>query len=228
MTTQRLLPVLAAGSLALALAGCATDDSTDATLSDVSPTTTQAADAESGAPAPAAPQSPEADAPAPEDSQPAEDHDAESTQNTDPAAAGNESCATAQLDIGLADEQGAAGSLLADITFTNTSSEPCTLHGFPGVSAVTNDDGTQLGAAAVRETGKEATTVTLQPGQSARAGLKMTNVGVLDPASCQPQTADGLRVYPPGETASAFIRVEGLEGCASDANYLSIQPVSAA
>ncbi|WP_185963211.1 MULTISPECIES: hypothetical protein [Corynebacterium] len=39
MTTQRLLPVLAAGSLALALAGCATDDSTDATLSDVSPTT---------------------------------------------------------------------------------------------------------------------------------------------------------------------------------------------
>ncbi|WP_339017320.1 hypothetical protein R3O64_03775 [Corynebacterium hesseae] len=36
MTTQRLLPVLAA-SLALVLTGCVTDDSTDGTLSAVSP-----------------------------------------------------------------------------------------------------------------------------------------------------------------------------------------------
>ena len=55
----------------------------------------------------------------------------------------------------------------------------------------------------------------------------MTVVGIMDPATCQPQSADGLRVYPPGETASAFIRVEGLQGCAGDANYLSVQPVTA-
>lgn len=226
MITQRLLSVLAAGSLALALAGCATDGSTDATLSDVSPTTTQAADAESGTSTPADPQSPDTDA---QDSGqiPPESGDSTETAHDTAQATAAVACATQQLDIRLSNEQGAAGSRLADITFTNTSSTPCTLKGFPGVSAVTNDDGTQLGPAAERESGQGTTTVTLAPGRSARAGLKMTNIGVLDPASCQPQAADGLRVYPPGETASAFIRISGFEGCAGDANYLSIQPVTA-
>lgn len=224
MTTQRLLPVLAA-SLALLLAGCATDDSTGATLSAVSPTT-QATSGESEAPAPAVPQEPDADSATVEQKPPETGENARSAQDTIPAAA-DSTCATKQLDISLANEQGAAGSRLADITFTNISGTPCTLLGFPGVSAVTNNDGTQLGAAAERESDQETTTITLAPGHSARAGLKMTNVGVLDPASCQPQAADGLRVYPPGETASAFIRISGLEGCAGDAHYLSIQPVTA-
>ena len=225
MITQRLLPVLAAGSFALALAGCATDDSPDATLSAVSPTA-QAASAESGASAPADPQAPDADA---QDSEqiPPESGDSTETARDTAQATADGACTTQLLDIGLSNAQGAAGSRLADITFTNTSSTQCTLKGFPGVSAVTNDDGTQLGPAAERESGQETTTVTLEPGHSARASLKMTNIGVLDPASCQPQAADGLRVYPPGETASAFIRVTGLEGCAGDANYLSIQPVTA-
>lgn len=224
MITQRLLPVLAAGSLALVLAGCATDDSTDATHSALSPTAQ--ATAQSEASAPMAPQSPDADAQDSGQIPPESGGSTETAHDTAQATAAV-ACATQQLDIGLSNEQGAAGSRLADITFTNTSSTPCTLHGFPGVSAVTNDDGTQLGAAAERETGQETTTITLAPGHSARAGLKMTNAGVLDPASCQPQAADGLRVYPPGETASAFIRIPGLEGCAGDANYLSIQPVTA-
>lgn len=219
MTTQRLLPVLAAGSLALALAGCVTDENTDAPLDATSPTTTQSADADSAGLVPTVQQTPDAD--------PADPGQGRPDTGTSAQAAANGTCSTEQLDIGLSNEQGAAGSRLADITFTNTSSEPCTLNGFPGVSAVTNDDGTQLGAAAERETGQATAPVTLEPGHTASASLKMTNVGVLDPASCQPQMADGLRVYPPGETASAFIRVEGLEGCAGDAHYLSIQPVTA-
>lgn len=218
MTTQRLLPVLAA-SLALVLAGCATDESTDAALDTASPNTTQPAGTESVGLVPADQQTPDAN--------PADPGQAQPDRGTTDQSTTNGTCATEQLDIGLSNEQGAAGSRLADITFTNTSSEPCTLNGFPGVSAVTNNDGTQLGAAAERESGQETTTITLAPGHSARAGLKMTNVGVLDPASCQPQAADGLRVYPPGETASAFIRISGLEGCAGDAHYLSIQPATA-
>lgn len=218
MTTQRLLPVLAA-SLALVLAGCATDESTDAALDTASPNTTQPAGTESVGLVPADQQTPDAN--------PADPGQAQPDRGTTDQSTTNGTCATEQLDIGLSNEQGAAGSRLADITFTNTSSEPCTLNGFPGVSAVTNNDGTQLGAAAERESDQETTTITLAPGHSARAGLKMTNVGVLDPASCQPQAADGLRVYPPGETASAFIRISGLEGCAGDAHYLSIQPATA-
>lgn len=234
MTTQRLLPVLAAGSLALVLTGCSSDDSTDATLSDVSPAPVspspnpddpahpQASDDTDAVSTPlASADSPASDASSSKATQ-------EDTAETVPASTEDGACATAQLDISLNNEQGAAGSRLADIVFTNTASDPCTLTGFPGVSAVTNDDGTQLGAAAERETGLPSTTVTLEPGQSARTGLKMTVVDVIDPATCQPQPADGLRVYPPGETASAFIRVEGLQGCAGEANYLSVQPVTPA
>ena len=213
MTTQRLISVLTAGSLALMVTGCSTDDGTDATLSDVSPITPASS-----------PDHPSVEAPSSETTK-------EDTEPTVHASTGNDNnngnCATSQLDISLTNEQGAAGSRLADILFTNAAGEPCSLTGFPGVSAVTNDDGTQLGRAAEREAGLDTATVTLNPGESARAGLKMTVVGIMDPATCQPQSADGLRVYPPGETASAFIRVEGLQGCAGDANYLSVQPVTA-
>lgn len=232
MTTQRLIPFLAAGSLALVLTGCSSDDSTDAPLSDVSPSPVSPSpnpddpahpqapdDADTVAAPPASAEDPASDASSSETIQ-------QGAADTVPASASDGACATAQLDISLNNEQGAAGSRLADIVFTNTAGNPCTLTGFPGVSAVTNDDGTQLGAAAERETGLPSTTVTLEPGQSARAGLKMTVVDVIDPATCQPQPADGLRIYPPGETASAFIRIEGLQGCAGEANYLSVQPVA--
>lgn len=212
MTTQRLISVLTAGSLALMVTGCSTDDGTDATLSDVSPITPVSS-----------PDDPSVEAPSSETTK--EDTEPTVHASTDNGT-GNSSCTTPQLDISLTNEQGAAGSRLADILFTNAAGEPCSLTGFPGVSAVTNDDGTQLGRAAEREAGLDTATVTLNPGESARAGLKMTVVGIIDPATCQPQSADGLRVYPPGETASAFIRVEGLEGCAGDANYLSVQPVT--
>ena len=133
-------------------------------------------------------------------------------------------CATSQLSTEIANEQGAAGSQLVDIVLTNTSGEECALTGFPGVSAVTGNDGTQLGPAAVRETGAKAATVTLAPGARARAGLKITNVGLLDAAACQPQDADGLRIYPPDNTDSLYVAVPGLQGCAGEVDILSVQP----
>ena len=135
-------------------------------------------------------------------------------------------CATSQLSAEITNEQGAAGSRLVDIVLTNTSGEECTLTGFPGVSAVTSNDGTQLGPAALRETGTEAATVTLAPGAQARAGLKITNVGLLDAAACQPQDADGLRIYPPENTDSLYVAVPGLQACAGEVDILSVQPIT--
>lgn len=135
-------------------------------------------------------------------------------------------CATSQLSTEITNEQGAAGSRLVDIVLTNTSDEECTLTGFPGVSAVTSNDGTQLGPAALRETGTEAATVALAPGAQARAGLKITNVGLLDAAACQPQDADGLRIYPPENTDSLYVAVPGLQACAGEVDILSVQPIT--
>lgn len=135
-------------------------------------------------------------------------------------------CATSQLSAEITNEQGAAGSRLVDIVLTNASGEECTLTGFPGVSAVTGNDGTQLGPAALRETGTEAAPVTLAPGAQARAGLKITNVGLLDAAACQPQDADGLRIYPPENTDSLYVAVPGLQACAGEVDILSVQPIT--
>lgn len=134
-------------------------------------------------------------------------------------------CATNALDITTTEPHGAAGSTLFSIKFTNKGDAPCVLNGFPGVSLVTDNNGTQLGASATRERNVEYQPVTIDKGQSATADLKVTSTGPLDPSECDPTKANGLRVYPPAETSAAFIPMENLEGCAGDVPVLSIQPV---
>ena len=134
-------------------------------------------------------------------------------------------CATNDLEITTADSQGAAGSTLVNVVFKNTSTEPCSMRGFPGVSMVTNHNGTQLGKPAQREKGAPSETVKLDPGISAIASVKITQTGALDPKDCKAQKADGLRVYPPEQTKAAYVPMKGLEGCSGDLEYLSVQPV---
>ncbi|WP_408925422.1 DUF4232 domain-containing protein [Corynebacterium sp. YSMAA1_1_F7] len=134
-------------------------------------------------------------------------------------------CATNDLEITTTGLQGAAGSTLVNVVFENTSSTPCSMRGFPGVSMVTNHNGTQLGKPAQREDGVPSKTVKLDPGASAIAGVKITKTGVLDPQECKSQKADGLRVYPPEQTKAAYVPMKNLEGCSGDVEYLSVQPV---
>lgn len=177
----------------------------------------------------------------PEDAEPqslSSQTDRESTANAESdagglAAAGDERerdglCATPDLKIDADNMQGAAGSTLLDVVFTNAGDEKCSLEGYPGVSLVTDNNGTQLGASADREESGESEKVTLQPGDRATASVRITKVGALDPEECSPKAADGIRVYPPEETRSAYIELEGLEGCTGKNKYMSVQPVRAA
>jgi len=87
--------------------------------------------------------------------------------------------------------------------------------------------GDQLGAAAGRGSGK-AVTLVLKPGQSAHSVLSITQPGNYDPATCQPQAADGFRVYPPGETRAVFLATTGYTGCANAAiKLLQVKPLQA-
>lgn len=177
----------------------------------------------------------------PEDAEPqslSSQTDRESTANAESAsaglaAAGDERkrdglCTTPDLKIDTDNMQGAAGSTLLDIVFTNTGDEECSLEGYPGVSLVTDNNGTQLGASADREESGESEKVTLQPGDRATASVRITKVGALDPEECSPKAADGIRVYPPEETRSAYIELKGLEGCTGKDKYMSVQPVRTA
>jgi hypothetical protein len=115
-------------------------------------------------------------------------------------------CATSALKVTVdtAKANGAAGSIYYPLDFTNISSSSCTLFGYPGVSFVTGQGGTQLGRAARRNPVAHAATVTLAPGAVAHATLQVAEAGNYDQAQCKPVTAHWLKVFPPDQTAAAY------------------------
>lgn len=123
-------------------------------------------------------------------------------------------CKAASLKLSIGSSDAAAGTVYRQLVFTNTGTAPCVLQGFPGVSYVTGDDGHQVGPAAVR-VGAKGAPITVAPGASAAAPVGFTQVRNYDEAVCKPTSVRGLRVYPPQETASMFIALEGT-GCAGD------------
>lgn len=138
-----------------------------------------------------------------------------------PTSAAGGRCVVGQLKGGTAPGGGgAAGSVGIAITLTNTGTASCTLQGWPGVSFVGGGDGKQIGAAATLDRTSGHPTVTLAPGGSAQAAVKITEAGNYSSSDCSPQAADGFRVYPPGSTASLFIPATGYTACASTSIHL--------
>jgi len=135
-----------------------------------------------------------------------------------------QACATGPLSVALTNPDVAAGQYYATLVFTNTSATSCTLTGYPGVSYVV-ENGVQSGNAAVRENGT-VTSVILGPGGKASAKLHDSNgIGGYDPAQCQLSPAEGLRIYPPNQTAALFLPWK-TEHCAGPTIHsLTIGPV---
>jgi len=146
------------------------------------------------------------------------------------AAAAAPACTTSSLDVWLdtGGGGGTAGGTYYDLQFTNLSAHPCTLYGYPGISAV-NLSGKQLGAAARRDAQHASTTVTLAAGTgqnllsaTATAVIKITDSGVYGPTACGSVNAAGLRVYPPGQTASRVVPFP-FAACQHSANILTVE-----
>lgn len=110
-------------------------------------------------------------------------------------------CHTADLTVTIAPAGGGAGHRGEKLTFTNASAMPCTLEGFPGVSFVTGDEGTQVGSAFKRE-GDKTEKLTLKPGDSATTELVLPDPGAAD---CKATETRGFQILPPDETAAIFI-----------------------
>jgi Protein of unknown function (DUF4232) len=134
------------------------------------------------------------------------------------------SCATSGLDVWL-DTQGsaAAGTTYYHLEFTNLSGSSCTLFGYPAVSAVTLT-GTQLGNASV-PSGGTPHTVTLANGATAHAVLGIAETANFPPSQCQPVTAAGLQVHPPGQTKTRTAPFPFSACSKSGPIYLTIGPV---
>lgn len=120
-------------------------------------------------------------------------------------AASAPACVTSNMRVWLGvPGEGALGSVYYPLELSNVSSQTCTLFGFPGVSAVAAG-GAQLGSPATRDHTDPTTLVTLSPGATAHALLKIVNAGDFPPSTCQPANAIGLKVYPPNNTAATVV-----------------------
>jgi uncharacterized protein DUF4232 len=135
-------------------------------------------------------------------------------------------CKTSGLDIWFEPEigGGTAGSIFYRFQFTNFANRRCTLRGYPKVFAA-NLAGHRFGSAASREEATVPHTVSLAPGDSASALIRVAEAGNFPPSDCQPTMAAGFRVSPPGQSASRFVPFP-FEACAKVGHSnLSVQAV---
>lgn len=127
-------------------------------------------------------------------------------------------CATSALTGSVeSGSGGAAGSVYVHLALRNTGTTTCTLQGWPGVSFVGDTNGTQIGNAAGEDRTSAHPTVTLAPGATAVAPLRITETGDYPAGQCDPTSPDGLRVYPPGSRESLFVPYTESAACRSTA-----------
>lgn len=138
-------------------------------------------------------------------------------------------CGLADLTVTLRSPagNGAAGSQYVLLGFRNKSSQPCTIYGYPGVSFVGHQNGTQLGKPALRATSRTAAEVLLRPGVSRSALLQIAEAGNFDPEKCQPTTSDGFRVYPPDSFTAAYVPFKASACQSKKVAQLTVYPVGA-
>lgn len=134
-------------------------------------------------------------------------------------------CTDADLVASYRATDAGAGHSFGRLVLRNTGTVGCTVHGYGGLSFVGGGDGTQIGAAAERETAT-VRTVILAPGERAVSRVSITQALDYPRRECRPRPVDGFRVYVPDATASQFVSLPaGYRGCAdADIHLLSHGP----
>jgi len=144
-----------------------------------------------------------------------------------PAAAGVRACTAEDLGVWVAVDQGngAAGSIYYPLQFTNLSRHACSLHGFPGVSAV-DRSGHQLGSPAKWDHISAPRTVVLGAGATAHGVLRWSDVAIDTTPACHPTfSAVELRIYPPNQR-SATHAAFSLKVCSRPGTiFMSVGPI---
>ncbi|MES9520748.1 DUF4232 domain-containing protein [Streptomyces capoamus] len=130
-------------------------------------------------------------------------------------------CPTRYLKARPGVSQGTAGSVYQVIDFTNIGQTTCTLYGYPGVSLAGGSPVHQIGPAATRNTTAPRALVTLAPGATGNALLRITDAGNYPTEQCDPTAAQYLQVYPPGQTTPIYVAYTST-ACAGTVGLLSV------
>lgn len=136
-----------------------------------------------------------------------------SPTRTVPASSGTSQCTTADLRLTVGSSNGAAGTVYYPLDFTNASSSVCTIYGYPGVAFVSSPGGSQVGAAAGRSSTAPAL-ITLEPGATAHATLRVSDVLIGNNCLGQQVQVNWVQVYPPDQYSALFAQLSR-QGCAS-------------
>jgi Protein of unknown function (DUF4232) len=137
--------------------------------------------------------------------------------STPAASAGTAGCLASGLQAQLGASQGTAGTIYQVLVLTNTSTSSCTLYGYPGVSFVNGQGGSQVGAPATRNPAVKAAPLTLAPGGKANALLAVHDAGAYP--DCRLTNVDWLRIYPPGDFGSLYVQYKA-QTCANTAKSI--------
>jgi Protein of unknown function (DUF4232) len=132
-----------------------------------------------------------------------------------PGSVGPAGCLTSALRATLGAAEGTAGSAYQVIVLANVSGKTCALYGYPGVSFVSGVGGSQIGKDAARDRANAPKVVTLAPGQRGSFALRVVDAGALPAASCDPVTANWLKIFPPENTAALYVGYTA-HACASE------------
>jgi hypothetical protein len=130
------------------------------------------------------------------------------------------SCRTQDLAVSISTQGGGtAGSLYVRLVLRNVSGRACHTRGYPGVAYVGGGNGAQIGAPADWVDPTRVRTLHVPPGGTVVATLREVDATNYPPRHCRPRSTDGLRVYPPDQDASAFVR-QATTGCRNGAVHL--------
>jgi hypothetical protein len=129
------------------------------------------------------------------------------------------------LSLRLGEGGAAAGTAYQPIVLTNHGSSTCALRGYPGVAFVASTGG-QVGSAASRNPQQPVTTILIASGSSASALLGIADHQNFPPGECLSHPVSGLRIYPPGNTAAAYVPLKTASAaCSTQVGQLNVAAV---
>ena len=135
-------------------------------------------------------------------------------------------CRTSQLSVRLGNGGGAAGTAYQPIVFTNRGASTCTLRGYPGVAFVAPATGRQVGSPASRNPQQPVRAILVAPASSASALLGIADYQNFSPKQCLSRPVSGVRIYPPGNTAAAYVPFRSASAaCSTQVGQLSVAAV---
>ena len=91
------------------------------------------------------------------------------------------------------------------IVFTNHGSSTCAMRGYPGVAFVAPATGRQVGSAASHHPQQSVTTILITPDSACRPCSESPTTRTSPGGKCLSHPVSGLRIYPPGNTAAAYL-----------------------